>query len=143
MEVNLKALQDAGAMSHQSPVKPAGFSVTSAPETLNKAAEVRPKPSNVVNLKKTSDSTTLEKETSEQTTLNKEVLQGIATELTKFMQSLSTDLQFSIHEKSGRMLVRVVDSSSHEVLKEFPPEELLDTIGAIREYVGALLDKKA
>lgn len=143
MEVNRNALQDAGAMSHQTPVKQNGFSVTSAPEALKKASEVRTKTSNVTSLKSVQDSKNPEKETPDQPTLNREELQGIATELTKFMQSLSTDLQFSIHEKSGRMLVRVVDSRTDEVLKEFPPEELLDTIGAIREYVGALLDRKA
>ena len=62
--------------------------------------------------------------------LNEEELQTVTADLSKLMESLNTDIKFSIHKASGRMMVRVVDSKTQDVLKEFPPEELLDTIGA-------------
>ncbi|MEL7633400.1 MULTISPECIES: flagellar protein FlaG [Sporomusa] len=64
-------------------------------------------------------------------------------DLNKIMQLVNADLQFEIHEKTQRMMVRLVDTKSDKILKEFPPHELLDTIAAIREYIGVLLDKKA
>lgn len=141
MDVNLKLPQDVGANGYASPVKQGGFSVKSTPETLKKSVSTAPKLSSVA---KTSS---VEQDAAEQTTLpqvplTKAELETVASDLSDFMQSLHTDIEFSIHEKSGRMMVKVVDTKTHDVLKEFPPEELLDTIGAIRDYVGALLDKK-
>ena len=86
---------------------------------------------------------TAEQKSASPNPFTKEELATVAADLSDFMQSLNTHIEFSIHEKSGRMMVKVVDTKTHDVLKEFPPEELLDTIGAIREYVGVLLDKKA
>lgn len=34
-------------------------------------------------------------------------------------------LEFSIHEGTGRMVVRVMDRETDEVLRQFPPDELL------------------
>lgn len=64
-------------------------------------------------------------------------------DLNKIMQLLNADLQFEIHEETQRMMVRLVDTKTDKVLKEFPPHELLDTLAAIKEYIGVLLDKKA
>ena len=142
MDVNLKLPQDVGANGYSSPVKQGGFSVRSSPESLKKSVSTAPKLSSVA---KTSGAEAEEGEakTASSVSFTKEDLETVASDLSDFMQSLNTDIEFSIHEKSGRMMVKVVDTKTHDVLKEFPPEDLLDTIGAIRDYVGALLDKKA
>lgn len=62
--------------------------------------------------------------------------------LNKFMSVINTDLRFTIHEGTNRLMVQFVDTKDHQVIKEFPPHELLDTLAAIRTYVGVLLDKK-
>lgn len=64
-------------------------------------------------------------------------------DLNKIMQLVNADLKFEIHERTQRLMVRLVDTKTDKVLKEFPPHELLDTIASIREYIGILLDKKA
>ncbi len=74
--------------------------------------------------------------------LGAEEMSLVNEELNKFMQSLNTDIQFVMHDGTGRLMVQVVDMKEGKVLKEFPPKELLDTLAAIREYVGALLDKR-
>ena len=140
MDVNLKLPQDVGANGYARPVKQGGFSVKSAPETVKKSAA--PKLSSLSQSNGVNPEDNTEQNSSQQVSLTKEDLETVASDLSDFMQSLNTDIEFSIHEKSGRMMVKVVDTKTHDVLKEFPPEELLDTIGAIRDYVGALLDKK-
>ena len=140
MDVNLKLPQDVGANGYASPVKQGGFSVKSTPETVKKSAA--PKLSSLSQSNGVNPEDNTEQNSSQQLLLTKEDLETVASDLSDFMQSLNTDIEFSIHEKSGRMMVKVVDTKTHDVLKEFPPEELLDTIGAIRDYVGALLDKK-
>jgi flagellar protein FlaG len=75
--------------------------------------------------------------------VNEQELTELTDALNKFMTAMNADLQFAIHEKTKRMMVKLVDIKTQKVLKEFPPHELLDTLAAISEYVGALLDKKA
>lgn len=62
--------------------------------------------------------------------------------MNKFVQAMDANIRFTIHEKSNQLMVQVVDQANNKVLKEFPSSEFLDTIAAIRDYVGILLDKK-
>jgi len=74
--------------------------------------------------------------------LTNDEISQITDGLNKFMETINTDLKFEIHEKTNRVIVQVVDSKDQRVIKEFPPHELLDTLAAISDYVGVLLDKK-
>ncbi|MBP1764544.1 MAG: flagellar protein FlaG [Firmicutes bacterium] len=74
--------------------------------------------------------------------LSREDMEKMTDEMTKFMESLNTDIQFSLHQDTGRLIVKVVDKQTDKVLKEFPPHQLLDTMAAISKYIGGLLDKK-
>ena len=62
--------------------------------------------------------------------------------MNKFVQAMNANIRFKIHEKSNELMVQIVDPSNNQVLKEFPSSEFLDTVAAIRDYVGILLDKK-
>lgn len=75
--------------------------------------------------------------------LNKEQLMKVNEELNHFMSLIDSNIQFSIHEKSKQLMVQVVDTKEHRVLKEFPSHEMLNIMANIKEYVGALLDKRA
>lgn len=74
--------------------------------------------------------------------LTREDINKLTDHLNKFMTTINADLQFELHEETKRMMVRFVNKKDHQVIKEFPPKELLDTLAAIRDYVGLLLDKK-
>jgi len=50
--------------------------------------------------------------------------------------------EFKIHEKTGRYLVKLVDNETDEVLREIPPEKILDLIANIWEMVGILVDER-
>ena len=58
------------------------------------------------------------------------------------LKSMNTNIRFKYHEKTKELMVQVVDESNDKVLKEIPSHEFLDTIAAIRECVGVMLDKK-
>lgn len=59
------------------------------------------------------------------------------------MEHISRGLRFSIHEDTQRMMVKVVNIRTNEVLKEIPAEDVLDTAARIREMIGVLLDERA
>lgn len=73
---------------------------------------------------------------------NRENLNSITKALNKFMESLNADIHFKLHDETKELMVQVVDDNNHKVLKEFPPHQLLDTIAAIRDRIGVLLDKR-
>jgi flagellar protein FlaG len=75
--------------------------------------------------------------------LKKEDIENITDGLNDFMQSINTDIKFVLHQKTDTLMVQVVDMEKHKVLREAPPKELLDVLARIRDFVGALLDKKA
>lgn len=50
--------------------------------------------------------------------------------------------QFSIHEKTNQIMVKIVDSVTDEVIKELPPEKVLDIVAGIWEVAGILVDDK-
>ena len=72
-----------------------------------------------------------------------EDMQEMTEALNKFMQSMSADLKFTVHDKTQQLMVQLIDMAEQKVLKEFPPRDFLDMVAKIREYVGALLDKRA
>ncbi len=60
----------------------------------------------------------------------------------KAMQGKATSLEFSIHEKTKLIAVKVIDSESGEVIREIPPEKSLDFVAKLWEMAGILIDEK-
>jgi uncharacterized FlaG/YvyC family protein len=56
----------------------------------------------------------------------------------------SEDLRLSISfdKEAGRFVYRGVDRETGEVVRQYPPEEIIDQIAAIREYAGVIVDRK-
>lgn len=50
--------------------------------------------------------------------------------------------EFKIHERTGRMMVKLVDNETDEVIKEIPPEKILDLVASIWDLVGILVDER-
>lgn len=52
-------------------------------------------------------------------------------------------LEFSIHEKTKEIIVKIIDSTNDEVIREIPSEKILDMIANMMELAGLLVDEKA
>ena|GEM_PF-1144338 len=74
---------------------------------------------------------------------NESELIKVTDELNNFMESMNTDIKFVLHTRTNELMIQVQDSKTHKILKECPSHELLDVVAKMRDYVGALLDKKA
>ena len=64
-------------------------------------------------------------------------------ELNELMSKINCNLEFQYHKEVNMMSVRMLDTKTHEVIKEVPPEEMLDQMAKAREWLGAFLDKNA
>ncbi|MBP7059204.1 MAG: flagellar protein FlaG [Lachnospiraceae bacterium] len=54
----------------------------------------------------------------------------------------NTEAIFGIHEKTNRVMIKIIDKDTHKVIKEFPPEKTLDLIAKAWELAGILVDEK-
>lgn len=75
-------------------------------------------------------------------------LEAAVKEVSSALQSVQRNLNFTIDEVSGRTVVKVIDSSSDEVIRQFPSEEVLALARRMkelddRELSGLLLQSKA
>ena len=52
-------------------------------------------------------------------------------------------VNFRIDEGSGRTIIRVVDSKTHEVLQEFPHTQILEITERMKSLMGIFYDREA
>lgn len=52
-------------------------------------------------------------------------LKGVVSSLNRFIQNYRRDMQFSIDESSGQVVVKVIDMETHEVIRQIPCEEVM------------------
>lgn len=57
-------------------------------------------------------------------------------------EAVEVKLRFQVHEASDRVMVEVVDVKEDEVIREIPPEKILNLVGQIQEMIGFILDEK-
>lgn len=55
----------------------------------------------------------------------KEQVESAVSQISDFVQNFQRDLKFSIDEESDRLVVKVVDSQTQEVIRQIPSEESL------------------
>ena len=56
---------------------------------------------------------------------------------------VARNLQFSVDDDTGKTVVRIIDSSTNEVIKQFPSEEMLAISRSIDKLQGLLLRQEA
>ena len=65
-----------------------------------------------------------------------------AAELTKALKQQNSDLSVSVDETTGTMVVRIMDNSTGEVVKQIPPKQFMEAKISMNNIVGLLIDDK-
>lgn len=73
---------------------------------------------------------------------NQQIEKALA-ELNTMMRDRQRELEFSIDEASGRIILRVKHAESGEVIRQIPAEELLNISRAFIEGTGSLINDEA
>lgn len=63
-------------------------------------------------------------------------------EIEKFVQSVKRNLEFSIDEPSGKVIVKVIASDSGEVVRQIPNEEVLRLANSLNDASSLLFSAK-
>ncbi len=58
------------------------------------------------------------------------------------MKNHRTRCEFSYHEETKRVSIKVLDKDTEEVIKEIPPEETLEMLEKIWELAGIMIDER-
>lgn len=72
-----------------------------------------------------------------------EQVQKAVENLRRTVAPLANDLQFSVDEGTGTTVIKVVDSSTKEVIRQIPSEEVLSLAKDLDQLQGLLLKNKA
>lgn len=54
----------------------------------------------------------------------------------------NTQLKFKVHEGTGEIMVQVIDNDTGKVIREIPPESILNSIAEIWKIAGIKVNKK-
>ena len=73
--------------------------------------------------------------------LNQDDINQALEKLNSTVKHYNQDLRFEYHEEAERMMVKVVDMKTQEVIKEAPPEEIIEMVAKIKEMVGMIIDE--
>ncbi len=60
----------------------------------------------------------------------------------KSMRHAKTKCEFSYHEETKRVSIKVIDEETEEVIREIPPEETLEMLSKMWELAGLMVDEK-
>lgn len=63
-------------------------------------------------------------------------------QINQLMASFHRRMEISVHSKLNRIMVKVVDTEQNKVIKEIPPEKVLDAFAKALELAGVLIDVK-
>lgn len=69
-------------------------------------------------------------------------LEATIAQLNQKLLGRDIKMQFRIHQRTGYTLVRLVDMQTGDIIKEIPPENMLNVIGKIWDDMGIAIDKK-
>ena len=57
-------------------------------------------------------------------------------------KSSNSEAIFGIHDATNRVTIKIIDKTTRDVIKEFPPEKTLDMIAKVWEMAGLLVDER-
>lgn len=70
-------------------------------------------------------------------------IQEATKRLQDFVSGVRGDIQFSLDQDSGKTVVKVIDSGTREVIRQFPSEEALELAKALDRFQGLLVKQQA
>ncbi len=70
-------------------------------------------------------------------------VESAVSRISEFVQNLQRDLSFSVDQDSGRMVIKVIDSRTNEVIRQIPSEVVLRLARNLRASDSLILSEQA
>tara|TARA_Y100000588_G_C13982738_1_gene807963 strand:- start:482 stop:862 length:381 start_codon:yes stop_codon:yes gene_type:complete len=75
--------------------------------------------------------------------INDEMLDKSIEQANKTLENYNRYIERSVHEKTKAIMYVMKDSTTNEVIREFPPRKIQDMIAKMWELAGLFVDEKA
>ncbi|MBD9425810.1 flagellar protein FlaG [Pseudomonas sp. PDM15] len=79
----------------------------------------------------------------EQTEASRDQVESAVSTIQEFVQSVRRNINFSVEDTSGRVVVKVTDSSSGDIIRQIPSEEALQLAESLEEVRSLLFKAEA
>ena len=87
----------------------------------------------------------------EQQQVSRQAIERVVSELEAYVQNAQRNLDFHVDDKTGRVVVKVVDATNDSVIRQIPSEEMIALSHRLQEFMddnqldmrGMLLEIKA
>ncbi len=60
----------------------------------------------------------------------------------KAIEGSGRRFEYSVHEKTNEIMIKVIDENTKEVIREIPPKKILDMVANMLEMAGLLVDER-
>ena len=73
--------------------------------------------------------------------LTEEAVKNMTDALNELMDKTNVNLEFDYNKEVNVMSVKMLEKGTDKVIKEFPPEEMVENMIKARDWLGAFIDK--
>ena len=81
-------------------------------------------------------------EENEKKIIDENELKKLENKINNVTASLNFEIEFQIHKESKRFFVKIVDKNTKKVIREIPPEQLLQFYANFEKMLGLLFNGK-
>ncbi|MBR1729854.1 MAG: flagellar protein FlaG [Selenomonadaceae bacterium] len=74
-------------------------------------------------------------------TLDEDTVSLMTEQLNELMDKINCNLEFKYNKEVNLMTIKMIDKKTQEVIKELPPEELIENMIKAKDWLGAFIDK--
>lgn len=75
--------------------------------------------------------------------IKKEQLEDAVNQANKVVQTMTSDVKFTVDSETGIHVVKVIDTQTDEVIRQFPSEEMVDLAKSLDKLRGLIIRQKA
>lgn len=68
-------------------------------------------------------------------------IENIANALNQYVKSTQRDLKIQVHEATGNIIVKVLSKEDGKIIREIPPEKMLNLAAKMEEMTGILFNE--
>ncbi len=74
-------------------------------------------------------------------TLDEETVSLMTEQLNELMDKINCNLEFKYNKEVNMMTIKMIDKKTQEVIKEVPPEEMIENMIKAKDWLGAFIDQ--
>ena len=74
-------------------------------------------------------------------TMSEESVNEMTETFNELMDKINCNIEFNYNKKANMLNVKMIDKETKEVIKEFPPEEMIENMIKAKDWLGAFIDR--